>query len=633
MSKVQEQIFGEIIISMSIPPSNIVIFINVIHNRHYKRVRRILQSLISRAKNYKLICFNMECPVFLDGLKTEPKLSEEYLSDDDYKSIDKHVMQEVSKNWYFFSDDKYEDITKFRGIHLGRLVEYNFQQFLIPRIKNLFVANKALNENFPNGIVVIEDTDELTHVVKFLAQLKKIPCSVFKFTPSSHTFLIRLKKSLRNWLAYVLTLILNFISGKLLEIDKNSNERILIDKKFFDISNAFHNSKFLLTSFDQGLRVRWDLLMKKLAYLPFCFTDRKCLSVRQRPFANRWKKLRLHRSFRDYFIFQDISYWHLVSSKLAAFYLEFFPRIEKNMRIAEKFIRRKKIKAVLLRHDMREFERTVITVAKQQDIPALVVQHGIVAEENFIDFMFADATFIWGDACRDWFKLKDERKKLFVTGNPRYDVCFNWKPSNQRVEFFNNLKLDPKKTTILFATQAIVKFSSYRTDDENEILTKKLLDFFKITPQYQLIVKIHPYEDEKVYKHIFKGYGLSNVRLLTDINIFELIVHSDLLITKNSTTGLEAMIFDKPLITIELAKRRDQVPYGEKGAAISIHSAEEIADAIKISLEDTKTKEFLRDNRLSFVDNYAYKIDGLASQRVIDKLDKILVKGLKNTSD
>lgn len=618
----------------ALPLNNTTIFINIVHYRHHKCARIILERLISGIRNCELICFNMERPIFLDGLKTECKLSEEYLLEADYESIDKHVMQEISKNWHLFSDDNCKDITKFRGFHLGRLVEYNLQQFLIPRIKNLFVANKALNEYSPRRIIVIEDTGELAQVVKLLARLKKLPCSVFKFTSNGHSLLIRLKKSLRSWAAYVLTLILNFISGKLLEIDKESSGKILIDKKLFDSHNVLRNDvKFLPTPFEQGLRVRRDLLMKKQPYLPFCFTDSRCLFVNQRPFLNRWKKLKQHRAFQDYFIFQGIPYWHLVSNKLSRLYLESFPRIEENIRIAERFIRQKKIRAVLLRDDMREFERTVIAAAKELGIPTLVVQHGIVAEENLFNYIFADAIFIWGDGFRNRFKLNDGRQKLFVTGNPRYDICFNWKPFNSRAGLFNNLRLDPKKTTILFAAQAIIKFSSYRTDDENDIFRKKLLDFFKAAPQYQLIIKIHPYEDENVYKRALKGYGLSNVRLVRDINIFELIAHSDLLLTKNSTTGLEAMIFDKPLITIELSKRRDQVPYGEKGAAISIHSVEEIVDAIKSSLDDIKAKELLRANRLKFVDNFAYKIDGKASVRVVNKIDEILEKGLENTFD
>lgn len=614
---------------------NTLVLLNVSNERYYENAKRIIDRIYVTAQNCKVISFSLERPLFLKGLKIECGLSEDFLSETDYKLIDKHTIQDVPENWYRFNFNAGCDITKFDNLDLGRLIEDDFQHFLIPRIKNLWVTKKVLDAYQADSIVVIEDTGELAESARLIAGQNKIKCFVVKFSPYDYTFLGRYKRLLRYCLVDISLTVLNIISGKLLERKKDSLGKILVDNKIISMSKIFYEYRnFLPMPFDAGVRVRMDLLKKGQAYLPFYFKNRKCIFAKKKYFLGIWRKIRSHKSFQSYFTFQGVPYWNLVSNKLRRFYFEDFPRIEKNIRIAKRYILPDRIKAVLLRHDYREFERTIAAIAKQRGIPTLVIQHGVVAEENYIyyKYVYVDAMFVWGKACKKWFKLNDEKQKLFVTGNPRYDAYLNWKSSISKAELFHNLGLESGKTTILFATQAIVKFSSYRTDDENEVLARKILDFIKTKPQYQLIIKIHPYEEEEIYQKRVEESGAKNVGVIKDINIFDLLINSDILIMKNSTTGLEAMLFDKPVVTIDLSKRRDQVSYGEEKAAISIHSYDEIAAAISDSVGNASKAEFLRASRLKFINNYAYKSDGLASRRIINKLEEILENGLDGVS-
>jgi|GEM_PF-957629 len=614
--------------------SRTIILVNVISHENYSRANKILKNLLSKAKDYNLVCFNSQPPVFLHGLKAKCSLSEDYLSASDYDSIDKHIVRDISKNWHLLNLFGLECVTSFKGFDLGKIAEYNFQQFLIPRIKNLSILGKLLKQYSPDKVIVIEDTGELLQTARFFTGNKGLDFLSFKLPLGGRTFLARFKSELIDCFAGAMTKVLDCISIILLKIYKNDSVDMLVDKKIFSSSEIFRDKKrFMPTPFEKGLRVRRNMLMEGHMYLPACFSNRGSIFINRKAFLARWKRLKTDKTFQNYFVFQGINYWKIAAIKLSSFYLVDFPRIARNIRITQNFIRERHIRAILLRNDMREFERTAIVAAKMFNIPCLVIQHGILAEENFVDEMFADATFIWGEASKNWFNPDSVVNRVFVTGNPRYDYCFKWKPHFTKQDIFDNLKLDINKVTVLFASQAIVKFSSYRTDDENEVLTGRVLDFFRTAPDYQLIIKIHPYEDINVYKNVVEQSGLGNVRVVKDVNIIELINSCDLLLTKNSTTGLEAMIFDKPVVTIELGKRREQVPYGATGAAISVHNTGDIKAAIEKSLKDSKTQELLKANRAKFVYDYAYKIDGLAAKRISDKIEEILIKGLVNTKN
>lgn len=66
----------------------------------------------------------------------------------------------------------------------------------------------------------------------------------------------------------------------------------------------------------------------------------------------------------------------------------------------------------------------------------------------------------------------------------------------------------------------------------------------------KVLVKEHPGK-KKSLEHLVEGY--SNVQLVNDVDTIELIVRSELVLTVNSSVGLEAMILGKPVAASGLA--------------------------------------------------------------------------------
>jgi ribosomal protein L9 len=70
------------------------------------------------------------------------------------------------------------------------------------------------------------------------------------------------------------------------------------------------------------------------------------------------------------------------------------------------------------------------------------------------------------------------------------------------------------------------------------------------------------------------------------VDVYELIRQSDLVITKDSTAGLEAAIMKKPIVVVNTTKRPDLVPYVEKGVALGAYKTGDIRDRISEALKD-----------------------------------------------
>jgi UDP-N-acetylglucosamine 2-epimerase len=312
----------------------------------------------------------------------------------------------------------------------------------------------------------------------------------------------------------------------------------------------------------------------------------------------------------------------LVDKKLAVYFLEVFPRAVANFQRLEQIYKRKTIKLLVLRHDLRESERTLVFSCRLCKIPSLVIQHGILAERNGHDQPVVDKLALWGQACARWFNgLASDRFE--ITGNPKFDCLFRQGPPLEKEKICKGLGIMLNKDIILFASQQINKYSSFWTDDVFLLTAQKIIEALEHFPDKQLIIKVDPNEPIQPFKELVKDCGVRDIVVVKDLDIHILLDICDLLITLDSTVALEAMIFDKPVITINLTRRQDRVPYAANGAAIGVYKTEDIPGAIESALNDTGLRQQMESARKKFVYEYAYVIDGKAGERVTRLIQKM----------
>lgn len=210
--------------------------------------------------------------------------------------------------------------------------------------------------------------------------------------------------------------------------------------------------------------------------------------------------------------------------------------------------------------------------------------------------------------------------KIIPIGNPKFDRIINSSYDSEKI--FNQYKIPKNKKIILLTTQAMVEHGLW-TEKQREIFAKSIINAFRELSDVQLLIKYHPWEPIDIYKKIMTN-APDNVILCENTNLYELINACEILITLLSTTALEAMIFNKVVIIVNLFDDSSFIPYVESGSAIGVYKIEDLPSAIKKGLYDDEVKKSLEEYRENFIYRHAYKVDGKALDRAIKLIYKML---------
>ena len=169
----------------------------------------------------------------------------------------------------------------------------------------------------------------------------------------------------------------------------------------------------------------------------------------------------------------------------------------------------------------------------------------------------------------------------------------------------------------------IVVFASQLQQDPllRERAAKDVFIMAAEMPETHLVIKLHPGEanDVPYYQGIAASVKCTNYRVVNEMDLYELIASCQLLITCFSTVGTETIYFGKPLIILDHLKADLQGYIGDKVAFAAYNSADLVRIATEI-LQGRLTPDMVAYS--SYIYEHSYKIDGNASQRIIDLIVK-----------
>jgi CDP-glycerol glycerophosphotransferase (TagB/SpsB family) len=257
------------------------------------------------------------------------------------------------------------------------------------------------------------------------------------------------------------------------------------------------------------------------------------------------------------------------------------------------------------------------------DTRLIVLQSALIAEQNekyrnmlFSDFLedglLSDCFCVsgpQGESTKQEF-LKDT-KKIVVTGQPRFDNLARaeklFDGGAIRTKF--GLTLDDK--ILLWTTESGLSL------EESAKNVSAVYDAVNSLGNIRLVIKLHPAEDQEapVYR---KNSTYTPLIVKGNQDLSELLYICDLMMTKSSTTVLEAAILGKPVIVLNLSGKPDVIPYVEKGVAVGVYREEDLASAIQNVLYDTEVRERLSKEQSKFAYENTYVQDGKASERVAE---------------
>ena len=197
---------------------------------------------------------------------------------------------------------------------------------------------------------------------------------------------------------------------------------------------------------------------------------------------------------------------------------------------------------------------------------------------------------------------------IFIAGQPRTDII----PvlNDRHEQLVEKLHL-PNKKIVVFASQPL---------PDKMLRERAAFDVFSGVSRLDnvhLLIKLHPAEvgNPDYYTKIAQQTGCTDYSIMTDTDLYLIIAACDLLITISSTVGAETVYFGKPLIILDHLNE-DLMGYVKQEVAFKATNQNELTQIINGVIDgELKIDEIAYTN---FIEQNAYRIDGKASQRILD---------------
>jgi hypothetical protein len=184
-------------------------------------------------------------------------------------------------------------------------------------------------------------------------------------------------------------------------------------------------------------------------------------------------------------------------------------------------------------------------------------------------------------------KLGGFEKDIIVTGNSAFDALLEYR--DRSAYFKEKFNFNRYHKVILWISQQepVFDFNSGRRGDSllPRKVEKELIGIAKKNPYWKIIFRQHPNEMVN-YDYLPENILISNPK----VQLPELLSAVDVVVTMTSTVGLEAIILDKQLITIDLSIFKEYMPYSKMGLSYGINDLGKLEDAI-LSVTTNRIKE------------------------------------------
>jgi len=238
---------------------------------------------------------------------------------------------------------------------------------------------------------------------------------------------------------------------------------------------------------------------------------------------------------------------------------------------------------------------------------------------------------VWGNSSREYFlKAGVPSEKIIITGQPRFDQIFTTNWQKETSSFLKKYSLNENYRYVIFLSQPIEKFGLSTTKKKEEAIIETIHSIQYINRNYNsnfhLIIKLHREDNFLKIKNLVSRIDINKeCKVLQDVNLYPLLFKGELAITFFSTSGLEALLFEKPLITLNFSGCPDNFDYSKKGVAIGVSNPQNLKLAIAKALFNNEAQKRLSRLRKRYLLNQVYALDGKSTMRVVKLIKKMLL--------
>ncbi len=269
---------------------------------------------------------------------------------------------------------------------------------------------------------------------------------------------------------------------------------------------------------------------------------------------------------------------------------------------------------VVANHEM-PVGRMLGRLALERGTPLIQVQHGIVARHPKHAWPHPGTVCVWGSQTKLLLEsLGWSSAQIRVCGAPGLDAL-------GRLEKRQRARSQGKKL-VLYTP---VSGNSLTPAADVEAATSALYAALSRRQDIELIVKPHPVDRLHIPQRMLASFPALRASVVTDGDLHRLMLDADVVATMWSTTALEAVLLERPVVVIA-AGADDPLPIAEYGAALKAGDVGAIGAALE-SLFDAQKAAALAAARARFVAAFASGNDGRAAERTAEVVLDVTRRG------
>ena len=601
-------------------------------------------ELIPLLKNdfSEFVAFDYNSHKKLSDRNIHHKLIDDYMTDLDRREIFEHC------NQYLKKIEEFNDLDLiFHGINLVNLIDRNeLREFLMGVIPKIKVVRQILQDNkyekifLPFTIYNIFAESKYKEKVDLLNTTQDEFTSFEKIDIPIKIGILKSKITIGRKNYKTIKQMIEKYLGSFFGLRKNDKKKIVLlefDPEIYHIFLEEINKcgfKPILINFRKSAiynfsAIKYLVKSKSTIMIPKDWLEKKELDEfkkSKKKFFNQINKIIKNKKNFLNFDFKEINFSSFMQKKLNQLLIQRFDEYIMQILIAESIQSRTDVQSILTLNFSGETEKVFSNVGGK--IPILHLQHAFA---NFVesnshfdvleDFhLIKDRIAVWGDIIKDYLiDVKQiESSKIIVTGSPKYDL------------YINKIKKKTDKKIILVTLRPIIihmEGPRIGLFDRYEETLQKIIQITNKNHDIEIIFKLHPQQNtsNEIIKNMINT--TDKIKFFQYEPIKELLQNCDLhvnIATDNfdaSSVILEAMLFKKPTLNIELQQNRIEFEFIKDKAIKTINYNADVIREILELLDEKNSAEFVINSQ-KYLDRYMKNRDK-ASRVLVNTIAKI----------
>ncbi len=515
------------------------------------------------------------------------------------------------------------DAIRFLSSHSNKLANLIFK---------FSVFESIIEEIVPNKVILLSPETDWEKVVKYICNKNSIKVekrgvkfSLFK-TNLSSIFQSFFSLSLR-FLPYFLMFknIVDSFKIKIINSSSYSENRdillFLINKKYLDIliplAKSIQKDNFrVLTISNNGFDGLDKLNNQKIPFrtIESYLTLNIALNSNKLylELINRYLKLKKTKQFQIHKIENSFIEEFIKSEIEKSLILALYSL--RNMLLIKRIVELNSAKLLFMTHFSENIVNSFALGCHDINIPVIGIHRGTSMWQPEHAIFLGDTLMVSGEQSKKIFENWGiEPQKIEITGFPIFDDLLEKLKKRKSItsNFRENLNIQ-QKSIVTYLTQS---FNSRFGVVERLNEIKTVLNAFKQLNDVFLVIKVHPTEAQtEIYKEYAEGIGLKNYAIIYDgVPLDDILISSKIALTKNSTTGFNALIAGCKLITLN-SNDSDNF-FLNSNVAKNVESTDELITYIRNFLNEG-TENFIDPKIKEFIEYHFYKLDCNSINRI-----------------